>query len=741
MLDVDHFEGWEAWIGINMENVKVIVNSVRDAMVVCLSDLVSQALADASMTIANEPASKRTRDLDLIGERDAVLQRFAVNIRNNFDELTGVLVREVNVLDYGSLSLVEEADLEAIIAMEGMISHARNCDISEYLCFTTRLDSLFYGTRIDESNNPMDPEQLGEAFKESLRPLGMTAVELLITYRKFNSSVFHNLEKILTEANNVLIENQVLPDLDMAARSRVEQQNRRSARPEKIDPTDRAFATDTSGVATTSAGDQQLLSIMQKLLRSIPDQDDGGQVRGVQASTNSGNANTAGMMVGKQRLEIVANEQLLAMLNKLQSGSEGVTESQPLNLSESVGDLLEQEGSADTLHAIDRQSSDIISLVTILFDEIWNDRTVPIPIKELVGRTQITILKIALKDPTFFDSGYHPARALLNEIATAGISWTGAEKLDEDPLYEKMQELVRRVVREFNGDIAIIEKHLADFILYRNADSVVNEEDEQQLSNEEDCRQRLVKIEQYARDKIDERILDPGIDPYVKEFLLTHFQKFVVQVVLREGPGGISWRPVMNTIDVLLWTVSREKNEGDLQRFVKVNPRLLVNLGKALEVAGIEETEAAESLRKLQHVQEACFKQPVSSVEGATQTTSADSATATVSSQRSTIALPNLPDDDEHLEEVSKFPIGIWLEFQAQGEQTIRCTLAAKIDTIEKYVFVNGQGVKVVAKSKMGLARELKAGTVKVICGAPLVDRAMESVIARLREANSEKAA
>ena len=97
-----------------------------------------------------------------------------------------------------------------------------------------------------------------------------------------------------------------------------------------------------------------------------------------------------------------------------------------------------------------------------------------------------------------------------------------------------------------------------------------------------------------------------------------------------------------------------------------------------------------------------------------------------------------LNDDDEHLQEVSNYPIGIWLEFEGGAEQAVRCTLAAKIDTIGKYVFVNGQGVKVIEKSKMGLARELKAGTVKVIYETPLIDRAMESVIAKLRDAAPE---
>lgn len=730
-----------------MDNVKEILNTVRDAMVASLSDFTSEALSDANMTIANEPASNRSRDLNLMNERGAVVERFAVNMRAYFDELAGGGAKEVNVMDYGSLSLVEEADLEAIIAMEGMISHARNCDISEYLSFTTRLDTLFYGTRIDESNNPMDPEQIGEAFKEGLQPLGMTATELLITYRKFNRGVFYNLERMLTEANGILIDNNILPDLDMAARSRSEQQNKRSARPQKIDPTDRAFATDAPEAAV---GSQQILSIMQKLMHRIPDGGSAGQGQGaalgqVAANVASPDTAQAGLMVGSQRLEVVAHDQLLALLNKLQpalesEGGEVASSSEPQDLSKSVGRLLEQESSDDTLRAIDSESSDIINLVTFLYEEIWNDKTVPIPIKELVGRTQITILKIALNDASFFDSADHPARVFLNELATAGISWTGSERVDQDPIYTKMQDLVTSLVRDFIGDIVVVENLLQDFLSFKDEAARSHQDKEQQLLDEDERKNRLEEVGLYALHKIEERILDKGIDPFAKNFLLTYFHKFVVQVVLREGPGGISWRPVMNTIDVLLWTVSTEKLEGDLQRFVKVNPRLLLNLGKALEVAGVEQAEAEEALGKLQRVQEACFKKPLSAGMGDSQEFSPGSEHE--GAEPTSVAAPqaSLPSDDEHLQEVSKYPIGIWLEFQSQAEQTIRCTLAAKIDTIEKYVFVNAQGVKVIEKSKMGLARELKAGTVKVICEAPLIDRAMESVIAKLRDARPEQA-
>ena len=204
------------------------------------------------------------------------------------------------------------------------------------------------------------------------------------------------------------------------------------------------------------------------------------------------------------------------------------------------------------MHAIDGQSSDIINLVTLLYDAIWHDETVPIPVKELIGRTQITILKIALQDSTFFDTDDHPVRVLINELATAGISWTNFDKLEHDPMYRKMQELVERLISEYESDSELIEVLIQDFRSFKQAQRLETEEEEVRFKDADERENRLEEINSYAHAKITDRILDKNISPIISNFLETFFRKFVVQVILREGPGGISWKPVMNTIDVLL---------------------------------------------------------------------------------------------------------------------------------------------------------------------------------------------
>jgi hypothetical protein len=657
--------------------------------------------------------------------------------------LVGESKSSVDVLDYGSLSLVEEDDLKAIIAMEGMVSYARNQDIHQYLSFNTRLDAMIFGSRIDESNNPMDPENLGGAFKDSLKPLGFSSDELLLIYRRFNEHVFRNLESVLGEANQTLIANGILPDLDVAARDKSVTKGKRRGQREKSNPEERAFTAE-SDKANTAMNSQEFLSVMQSLLHNSL-----GQQAGNVAPAENQQAISSGeqQSLGGNRVELIATDELVSLVSKLQSlpASPNVADkqqdpeasSEPVDLGKSLEKLLQSDGDENSLKTIDAQAADIIKLVSLLYEEIWQDQTVPIPMKDLIGRTQISFLKIALLDPNIFDTAVYPARELLNELATAGISWTEHEKLDQDPMYGKVQEVVERFNQESDGDLELLGQMRDEFIGFKKQLLLKNQESEHILQDAAERTNRLDEINQYALGKISERILHEDIDPFVRTFLEESFHKFVVEIILREGPGGVSWKPVMNTVDVLLWTVSPSRNENDREKFIRVNRRLLINLGKALDIAGIDKAEADDLLKQLQSVQDECFRQMEVKTKDSSGVAGLDSESA---EEEAAAESSTLPDDDEHVIEVGKYPIGIWLEFDVDGEKTIRCTLAAKIATIDKYVFVNREGVKVIEKSKSGLAKELKEGTVKVISEAPLLDRAMESVIGRLRNEQQESA-
>jgi len=95
--------------------------------------------------------------------------------------------------------------------------------------------------------------------------------------------------------------------------------------------------------------------------------------------------------------------QLMDILSKILQALELQTDRQPgaaisPEINKNLAELLEASTDEGMVGVIDVQSSDIINLVTMLYEAIWADYSVsvPIPIKELIGRMQITIMKVAL---------------------------------------------------------------------------------------------------------------------------------------------------------------------------------------------------------------------------------------------------------------------------------------------------------------------------------------------------------
>lgn len=846
-------------------------------------------------------------------QSDDVMMRFVTFMNNNFDELLDKeVVKDEAIFNFETLSLVQEEELEVIVALEGMVNAARNEHLPVFISFNTRLSSLFPRKRIDESSNPLDPDQIATSFQEALRPVGLDAQNTLSVYRAFNRHVLKHLNEVVNEANTILIESKVIPDLGMegAQRGRQPERARSRSRDDIV-----GFGTVEEDVFDEDADRPELFSMMQNLLHSDEpatsagaDADgsaaaSGAQVRtgdftgapaGVGPGTGSGQvmvpagqqymipagmipagmvpAGQAGQQSGVmqpfqptdgQQVEMVDQTKLIEILTNIQETLKTRTpqdvpnsmeDIERLDISQSLGEILKATAQDDnTVSAVDRQSSDVINLVTLLYEAIWQDQSVPIPIKELIGRTQITIIKVALADVDFFNNETHPARSILNEFASAGIGWTEVENLDQDPLYQKIQALVERILLEYENNNELFEDLITDFRTFRAMEKAKVRHLEQRILKAEERKERLDDIHELVTQKIQERVLGRDLHPFVNELLNGPFHKFMVMLVLKEGPGGNAWKQAINTIDVLLWSVQPHEQDGDRDRLETVNPRLLNNLRKALRIAAVEKEEVNELIEQLERVQTETFhssdsdkpadidsseineieepetdqtdspetepentarsssvtflaagdeakpatqsdkagpdgeaetanlaatpeategadaKEGIESIEGteglvgdddsaplefgektAAQTAedaddtgaNADESNAPVTvknAKKDDAANNDLPDNDPSLIQVENLTVGMWVEFIGEEDHNTRCKLAAKINAIDKFIFVNRQGVKVVEKTKMGLAREIHDGTVNIISDGLLFSRALESVIGNLRESQQEQ--
>ena len=161
------------------------------------------------------------------------------------------------------------------------------------------------------------------------------------------------------------------------------------------------------------------------------------------------------------QLPRLATDQLLDVLSRLQASSqqpalEEVTSPAPVDLSALLAGQAQQlTGSSDA--GLQQADDDVVNFVGMLFDYILNDRNLAIPMKALISRLQIPIVKLAIMDKSFFERAHHPARRLLNELSSAGIGWSSASELKRDALYNTIESIVARVMNEFQSNPAIFE--------------------------------------------------------------------------------------------------------------------------------------------------------------------------------------------------------------------------------------------------------------------------------------------
>ncbi|MDD9894760.1 MAG: DUF1631 family protein [Gammaproteobacteria bacterium] len=377
-----------------MQEVQEVFNKLKFASGKSLTRLLIAALESARLQIEAQAMRFVGAKLPPIKEESpGIADRFMNNLYNYFDELSSLTVKDTEIEpdDYDSLSLVDHDYLEAMIAMEGMVKNMRELEIKGFKSLTTRLETMFPNYRIDETTNPLDPEQIGDCFNESIRPLGLKAHYLLTIYREFNKSVFQNFEEVIAEANDLLIDNGVLPNLDITAEERARRKAQREearaqlAEEQKLKEEEETAQLEArkrknvrpktelvEGLDAASPPQTEMFAMMQTLVKSLAENQSQSSALPVSGAVASDD-----IVADQQQLREQQNK-LMGMLTDIQSNmlqSSQNTEVNASTIAQQISQNLESETTSGDIGPISAQSSDVINLVTLLYEAIWKDQS------------------------------------------------------------------------------------------------------------------------------------------------------------------------------------------------------------------------------------------------------------------------------------------------------------------------------------------------------------------------------
>jgi hypothetical protein len=407
----------------------------------------------------------------------------------------------------------------------------------------------------------------------------------------------------------------------------------------------------------------------------------------------------------------------------------------------------------------------------MLFEFILDDRTLPDSLKALIARLQIPMLKVAVIDKTFFSRGSHPARRLLNEIASAALGWGDQDDTQRDSLYQKIEQVVQRLLNDFADDPAIFSELLSDFLAFTGDERRRSELLEQRTRDAEEGSAKAALARREVEQALNERLLGKTLPEVVVRLLQEAWSKVLMLTCLKHGVASDEWQAALATMDDLVWSVEPHDDPEARMRLLEVVPGLLKALREGMASAAFDPFSTGDFFNQLEALHVQAFQRfkrslPAEEVE-------ADAPVADDVSEQPGLADQNmpllelppevvdgepamvavieeivllvpgenrlvepevsLPDDDEALMQVDNLRVGSWVEFQEDEEHKLRCKLAAVIKPTGKYVFVNRTGMKVLEKTRMGLAVEFRRGAIRLLDDALLFDRALESVIGNLR--------
>lgn len=660
-------------------------------------------------------------------------------------------------VDQDSLSLLDHSQLEQQVAVDNLINKLRNRYTEQIRLLSVRVSHLVPNVDLAANQMPLSPEVICGGVAEACADLDIDIRSKLVVLKMFDRLLADNLGDFYQEANRTLVAEGVLPDMKRPPAGHV--RSGRGAVPNNTMP----GGGHPNSVAPPSDGNAPRVNTEGYSEHVAPQ----ATFSELSALLHQGSGFWANRPAGSSEGHL-DTDGLMSRLSDIQATCGQWSEAQVVALNDQLAPVL--TASNGKSYEVGQIDNDVINLVSMLFDFILEDRQLHPVMKSLIGRLQIPVLKVALSDRNFFNRGGHPVRKLLNELAMSAIGWAEKRSGQRDPLREKIESVVDRILNEFTNNVELFEELLNDFSHFMDLDRRRRELVEQRLRDAEEGRAKQEQAADVAGRVVEALLADREVPAPVSKMLQEGWTKYLQWVALREGLESERWTKARELTERLVWSVDpdpvTETTRGDLLRAI---PVIVDDLRQAFQDISWDPFATDAAIRDLELVHVDVFQKLVTAPARADTSVAAPVNVETsvvpeseeVRTEVAATAEPvplETPSQKAEVERVSVAPevaepglgvaevwltradsltVGSWIEL-SRDDTKVRCKLAAFIKATGKYIFVNRSGSKVAEYHRANLAEAMAAGEITLLDDGLIFDRALESIIDNLRSSRKD---
>jgi hypothetical protein len=625
-----------------------------------------------------------------------------------------------NLLD--NLQLVDFGEMDEDLATKAIASRLR--DGCEEGLFAAGRRLAFLAGRDDDSL--LVDEMLVQALRVALTEIGFSAAVRLEVLRGAESRAVDVFGPPIHDLNAFLVGRNVLPKL------RRSYSRATPGKPEAGEP------------SQGGAGARDVFSLLQRLVGSggpavpaAPGIAGGAPGAAPGMSMGSGMGMADGIASVASMAE--AMEKVMASLDVLQRAVPTVVEVTPTT---NVLREFRTSGAGQSLGHLDAVTVDIVAT---LFDFIFDDRAIADPIKALIGRLQIPVLKVAMLDKSFFSSKAHPARRLLDGISRAAVR-CGPAAGHEDPLYARIAEIIERLQNEFAQDTSLFDSlctELEDFL------------DSQELAADA-CAARaapLVAAQEHremaavAAEQALAGWLQMPLPAAVTDLMDNEWRALLVRHYV--AGDDEAWGAAISTMADLVASVQPQPDVKDRKLLAARLPVLVKRIHDGLDCLDIPDNRRLSLIDSLFSLHAAVLRGAAPVVTTSVPETPTAAAEPEIASERidegdaqlesiSLVAADLLPVAEAGGDiptQVADLQRGDWVEFSGGESGPVRYRLAWVSPQRGILLFTNPQSPRALSVAPAALALQIERGEAAIVPVEPIFDRAVTRALEALQAA------
>ena len=238
-------------------------------------------------------------------------------------------------------------------------------------------------------------------------------------------------------------------------------------------------------------------------------------------------------------------------------------------------------------------------MLSRLYDQILADPRLLPPLKALLARLQIAVVRLARTDSSLLRNQHHPTWALLNRVAAHGMVF---ERADDELLVDFlrfMEAEAQLLVDAPTPTAALFQQALA------RVDARIDQQARRRSESNADAlaaleREQLRKDwRDLVREQIDQQLYDAPLGPRMLRFMQTAWADVIVTAMVRHGRDSMEAQTAMEVIDAVVDSLVTPRDLADREALRMRLPVLIEHLNTGCDSISLPLSKREPALHEL----------------------------------------------------------------------------------------------------------------------------------------------